>query len=296
MMDNQNVSKPAQSLSDAYNSREALPQFAVELANGLNCFKGLVDFERNTITAKSDFLFPLKTLKDANATLLGLSSRVESISESQQEVARIFWQSLSDALQWGGLWMKDDSPSKVRLETIKTHTVMMKAYALAGQFMINQLGDVRELPYEKLATLDFSRESKSFMRRCIQPETGRMLSDSTAIRLTANKLLLHCDMPLTPENRQLEKEFFGWSIDQSLPDLLEQVLPSSMEEVKSIIGNKFVIALHAYNVGLQEELLPNYQDFLQTVIACDDNPQRFTHLGVMKAEVKKFFVDTKGDA
>lgn len=206
---NQNVSKPAQSLSDAYNSREVLPQLAVMLANEVNCFKGLVDFERNTITAKSEYLFPLKTVKDATATLLGLSAKTSIIRETHREVASTFWQSLSDALQWGGLWMENEEPASVRLNTIKTHTVMMKAYGLAGQWMLNQIGDVHSLPYERLASLNFSRDSNDFMRRCIQPETGRMLSDSTAVRLTANKLLMHCHLPLTPENRQLEKEFFG---------------------------------------------------------------------------------------
>ncbi|WP_412500660.1 DNA sulfur modification protein DndB [Vibrio cyclitrophicus] len=160
---NQNVSKPAQSLSDAYNSREVLPQLAVELANELSCFKGLVDFERNTITAKSAYLFPLKTIKDATATLLSLNAKTETVSEANREVARVFWQSLSEALKWGGLWMENDEPATVRLETIKTHTVMLKAYALAGQCMLCQLGDVNELPYERLAALDFSRDSSDFM-------------------------------------------------------------------------------------------------------------------------------------
>jgi len=294
---NQNVSKPAQSLSDAYNSREVLPQLAVELANELNCFKGLVDFERNTITAKSDYLFPLKTIKDATATLLGLSAKATQISDAHREVAKVFWQSLSDALQWGGLWMGDEQPATVRLETIKTHTVMIKAYALAGQLMLCQIGDVHELPYERLTSLNFSRDSNDFMRRCIQPETCRMLSDSTAIRLTANKLLMQCNVPLTPENRQLEKEFFGWSIDLVLKDLVNSALPDAMApDMRKVIGDKFVVAMQSQGLSLDESSQSEYQRFLTQVIGEDENPQRFNHLGVMKAAVKTFFVQAGGES
>lgn len=294
---NQNVSKPAQSLSDAYNSREVLPQLAVELANELNCFKGLVDFERNTISAKSDYLFPLKTIKDATATLLGLNAKTTQISDAHREVARVFWQSLSDALQWGGLWMGDEQPATVRLETIKTHTVMVKAYALAGQLMLCQIGDVHELPYERLTSLNFSRDSNDFMRRCIQPETGRMLSDSTAIRLTANKLLMQCNVPLTPENRQLEKEFFGWSINLVLKDLVNSALPDAMApDMRKVIGDKFVVAMQSQGLSLDESSQSEYQRFLTQVIGEDDNPQRFNHLSVMKAAVKAFFVQAGGES
>ena len=286
---NQNVSKPAQSLSDAYNSREALPQLAVELANELCCFKGLVDFERNTITAKSAYLFPLKSIKDATATLLSLNAKTTTISEANREVARVFWQSLSDALKWGGLWMENDEPATVRLQTIKTHTVMLKAYALAGQWMLCQLGEVNVLPYERFAALDFSRDSSDFMHRCIQPETGRMLSDSTAIRLTANKLMMQCGLPLTPESRQLERQFFGWNVDLEIHDLVNACLPNVEADMTSIIGDKFVIAMKAAGKTLQESEVADYEHFLKAVIAADSKPERFAHLGVMKSEVRKHF-------
>ena len=286
---NQNVSKPAQSLSDAYNSREALPQLAVELANELCCFKGLVDFERNTITAKSAYLFPLKSIKDATATLLSLNAKAATISETNREVARVFWQSLSDALKWGGLWMENDEPATVRLQTIKTHTVMLKAYALAGQWMLCQLGEVNVLPYERFAALDFSRDSSDFMHRCIQPETGRMLSDSTAIRLTANKLMMQCGLPLTPESRQLERQFFGWNVDLEIHDLVNACLLTVEADLASIIGDKFVIAMKAAGKTLQESEVADYEHFLKAVIAADSKPERFAHLGVMKSEVRKHF-------
>ncbi len=287
---NQNVSKPAQSLSDAYNSREVLPQLAVELANELNCFKGLVDFERNTVTTKSAYLFPLKTIKDATATLLGLNVKTETVSQANREVARVFWQSLSDALKWGGLWMENDEPATVRLKTIKTHTVMLKAYAMAGQSMLCQLGDVNELPYEQLAALDFSRDSSDFMHRCIQPETGRMLSDSTAIRLTANKLMMQCGLPLTPENRQLERQFFGWDRDFSINELTKECLPNLEPELIQTVGDKFIIAMEASGKTLQESGISGYERFFNEVIAADKKPERFVHLGVMKSEIKKYFV------
>ncbi len=97
-------------------------------------------------------------------------------------------------------------------------------------------------------------------------------------------------MPLTPENRLLEKEFFGWSIEYVLPELTRDALLGLVEpELHQVIGDKFVVAMKAIGSPLVETLLPDYQHFFMEVIGKDEKPERFNHLGVMKAEVKKFF-------
>ncbi len=200
---NQNVSKPAQSLSDAYNSRDPLPQLAIELATVLPCFKGLVDFERNTITAKSEFLFPLKTIKDATSALLG-----SDFNEADIDLAKRFWSRMSDAMKWGGLHNGDMTTQEIRDSTILTHSVMINAMGFAGKRMITH-AFIENIDLSALSNLDYSKSSSDFMKRCIEPETGRMKADKTAIKLCAIRLLKAVNIPIEPELKALEKQFFG---------------------------------------------------------------------------------------
>lgn len=204
---NQNVSKPAQSISDAFNTRDALPAFAVEIANELNCFKGLVDFERNTIAKNSPCLFPLKALKEATATMIGCGKNPKEITEDQKQFARGAWTALADAMKWGGEHMGDTEAPAFREQNIKTHVVMLKAMAVAvNHIAANQ---PEGLDLSGLSHLNFSRNSQDFMRRCIQPETGRMTSDATAIQLTANKLIQAAGVVMDFHARDVEEKFFA---------------------------------------------------------------------------------------
>lgn len=203
---NQNVSKPAQSLSDSYNSRDPLPQLAIELATTLSCFKGLVDFERNSISAKSEYLFPLKTIKDATA--LFLSNDVKDINEPRKNLVRIFWNKMSEAMSWGSLFFGNKTNQEIRETTITTHSVMINAMGLAGSYIVTQK-HIDDVDLSGLSQLDYSKSSPDFMRRCIEPETGRMKADKTAVKLCAIKLLQAIDMPIAPELKQLEKKFFN---------------------------------------------------------------------------------------
>ncbi|WP_052437619.1 hypothetical protein [Vibrio jasicida] len=50
-----------------------------------------------------------------------------------------------------------------------------------------------------LASLNIRRDSDEFIGRCIDTVTGNMLTDSTAIKLTAIKMLCHVGCPVDPE-------------------------------------------------------------------------------------------------
>ncbi len=207
---NQNVSKPAQSISDAYNSRDALPQFAVELANELLCFRGMVDFERNSVSGASEYLFSLKSIKDSTATLLGVNQKVESISDEQKQFVKTFWTKLSNELGWGALRFGDGNmtPKQIRETYIHTHNVMIQAFALAGKKIVNQFGDLDSLSFEALADLDYSRNSSDFDGRCVNAKTEKMISNALAIKLSAIALMARMKCPIDPELKLLEKRHF----------------------------------------------------------------------------------------
>lgn len=205
---NQNAVKPAQSLSDAYNNRDPLPQLAVKIANQYP-FKGLVDFEKNSTSGKSPYLFPLKTIKDATQIFLSLPKNPSVIEEDAFIYAKEFWRKISKSMEWDGVAFTEMSAQEIRSKFLFTHSVMLKATALAGKVMIGQSGSLENVDFSELSKLNFKRDSDDFINRCIRNDCGdfKLMSNQLAVTLTANKMILTAGYKLPPEMKALEKSF-----------------------------------------------------------------------------------------
>ncbi|MGX9522968.1 DNA sulfur modification protein DndB [Vibrio mediterranei] len=197
--------KPSTSISDTYNQRDDLPKFVVEMAKDLAVFANLVDFERNVIGRSSEYLFPIKILKDATARLLCVKV-TDTLSEEQREVARDFWSACAKPLLWQAFRYWEESADEFRAGYLSSHGVFLNALGVVGQCLISQYGTTEKI--SDLGTLNIKRDSEAFVGRCIDAVTGNMLTNATAIKLTAIKMLCHLDCPVSPELQALERQYF----------------------------------------------------------------------------------------
>ena len=213
---NQNLAKPQQSISDAFNSRDPLPVLARQLAEQCVAFKDCVDFEHNTITKSSKYYFPLKAIKDVNQTLLGLQKSVKEISECKIDLANQFWTTVSREMGWSGLAFNDETPDAVRNKNILTHVAMLKAVAVAGFAAMEHFGSLEAVTWSKLENLNYSRDkdTSDFTGRIIDPITGNMITNKAAIDLAANKLLVALDVPLSEERQAHELKYFPQEVEE----------------------------------------------------------------------------------
>lgn len=214
---NGNMAKPAASISIAYDHRDPIAKFAVELSQELP-FKGLVDFERNTISKKSEFLFPLKTIKDSIAALLGLGkSYNEELTKEQKEFVIKTFSTFSRHMGWSALSFDGVPAATFRETSILTHTVMTKAIVEAAKTISAQFPNFDGAPIENLSTLDYGRNSADFKKRCIDNVTGNMIMNKTGVTLAANLLINTVGCTLPPELKQVEKMYFDMEESELTP-------------------------------------------------------------------------------
>ncbi|MGR5139506.1 DNA sulfur modification protein DndB [Vibrio jasicida] len=197
--------KPSTSISDTYNQRDDLPKFVVEMSKDLAAFANLVDFERNVIGKSSEYLFPVKIIKDATARLLGINLNAK-LTDDQREVARDFWNACAKPLLWQAFRCWEDSADDFRAGYISSHGVFLNALGMVGKCLLAQYGNTDKLA--GLSSLNIRRDSNEFIGRCIDAVTGNMLTDVTAIKLTAIKMLCHVGCPVDPELQSLERQYF----------------------------------------------------------------------------------------
>ncbi|MFV8456873.1 DNA sulfur modification protein DndB [Vibrio owensii] len=207
--------KPSTSISDTYNQRDDLPKFVVEMSKDLAAFANLVDFERNVIGKSSEYLFPVKIIKDATARLLGIKLNAK-LTDDQREVARDFWNACAKPLLWQAFRCWEDSADDFRAGYISSHGVFLNALGVVGKCLLAQYGNTDKLA--SLASLNIRRDSDEFIGRCIDTVTGNMLTDATAIKLTAIKMLCHVGCPVDPELQSLERQYFP---DTEFPSVSE---------------------------------------------------------------------------
>ncbi len=230
---NQNISKPQQSISDAFNSRDPLPILARNLASECVAFKGLVDMEHNTITKKSEFFFPLKGLKDATQVLLGLGKKVAEITPEQQEIASKFWTVVSREMGWGGLAFIETKAEQVREENILTHVATLKTVALAGNIAMQFHNGFENVNWAALGELNYSRDKdeSDFTGRIIDKISGNMTPNKLNIDLAANLMLKVLDVTLSQDRTDLELKYFpdGYEIKGAPVEQLSTEEPSTQE-------------------------------------------------------------------
>ena len=273
--------KPSTSISDTYNQRDDLPKLVVEMSNELAVFDGLVDFERNVIGKSSDYLFPVKTLKDATARLLGVKLNA-TLTEEQHVIAREFWQACAKPLLWQAFRCWEEPADAFRAGYISSHGVFLNALGVVGQCLLSQYGNVDKLA--DLSTLNIRRDSDVFVGRCIDAVTGNMLTSVTAIKLTAIKMLCHVQCPVSPELQMLERQYFpdtefssplegGASEEASLDEVFEEAEYRSVHLYADMVRAKWPELTEAQVDNVCDQIEVVITGFGETLDSAKENVQ-----------------------
>lgn len=299
---NGTMAKPQQALCDSYNTRDGLPRLAKHISNNCYIFNGLIEFETNSITAKSSNLFPIKTIKDASQILLGLKKK-DDITEEHKEIAVDFWQAVGDALNWSLSAIEESglTTKEIRTETVKTHTVMIKALATAGNHLIkNSTGGVSSIEWNKLKSLNFNRDGSDFYDRCINSKNGALITNVTALKLTTNKLITTLGGKLTDEMMELEDLHFEGKqcymdacLDNPITLALKSVFPErtieKLERTKDLIVEAFEAnEKFVYIDANDSKVTSDVNEFIKTVVATHENKLQWTNARFVQSEVTKF--------
>ena len=101
---NRHAVKPSRSLGLLYDHRSEMASIARHLCTGVDCFKGLVETEKTTLTPRSKKLFTLSALYSATEDFLVNSQNLTP--DDQISLATRFWGAVASAIpEWElALW------------------------------------------------------------------------------------------------------------------------------------------------------------------------------------------------
>jgi DNA sulfur modification protein DndB len=137
---NRFVQKTSKSLNILYDHRDALSGFTMEVTELVPVFKGMIDREKLTIPIRSEKLFTLSTLYDANEELIGAKLEKPDTKEYKEKLERAvaYWKAVSRVIpDWEKVKDGTIKAPMLRQEKINTHGVVLRALGGLGRALMD---------------------------------------------------------------------------------------------------------------------------------------------------------------
>ncbi|MBQ4851923.1 DNA sulfur modification protein DndB [Pseudoalteromonas sp. MMG012] len=194
--------RPSSSLATLYDHRDQSSEIARYLANNSKPFLGFTEFERSSISVRSNKLFTLSGIKQSNRTLFGKGPK-EGFTDGEKAIAVKFWSKLNDSmLEWQQVQNKTLAAPEFRQEFISAHGIGLQAIAFVGQCLL-KLDENQQIGYiEKLGKVNWLKSNPAWANRAMQH--GRLSKAVSNIFLTA--MQIKREIGLTPTSEELQKE------------------------------------------------------------------------------------------
>ncbi|WP_270666637.1 DNA sulfur modification protein DndB [Aeromonas sp. QDB59] len=196
--------KPSPSLGTLYDHRDQSSGLARHLATTTEPFVGLTELEKSSISALSNKLFTLSSIKQATRALLGKGPK-EGFSDAEANLACSFWQGVYRNMpDWQMASRKEVSPAQLRQEYVHAHGVGLHALGMMGRSLICEHPETWQDDLAQLKNIDWRKTNPEWLRRTMLH--GKLSKSTTAIQLTCNALKHALNLSLTPEEKVLEEQ------------------------------------------------------------------------------------------
>ena len=157
---NRFAQRPSKSINILYDHRDALAALTNVVVEKVDVFRGRVDMERVSIPIRSDKLFALSTIYDANKELLG--NKIEPVGSEPFEKtcyrAAEYWDELAKVMKdWEKVAQGLVPPAAVRQEKISTHATVLRALGGVGRILQERYPDEWREHLNQLASVDWRK-------------------------------------------------------------------------------------------------------------------------------------------
>ncbi len=197
--------RPSKSLSVLYDHRDLSAQLVKEMIAKSRVFRGLVEFEKTTLSARSGRLFTLSALYSATRDLL--TNLNEEDPEVLANLALQFWEHLAESIpEWERVSTHQMKSGEVRSDYLNTHSVVLQALARAGNALIRERPNEWREEIKKIGKIDWRRSNVEMWegRALI---AGRVSKSQQNIALTTNAIKICLGLALYPEEMRIEDAF-----------------------------------------------------------------------------------------
>lgn len=157
---NRFAQRSSKSLNILYDHRDSLAALTNVVVEKVDVFRGLVDMERVSIPIRSEKLFALSTIYDANKELLGnkIDPAGSNLYEKTCDHAVQYWNALAEIMiDWKKVSDGLVAAAAVRQEKISTHATVLRALGGVGRVLNEQYPDQWREHLQHLSKVDWRK-------------------------------------------------------------------------------------------------------------------------------------------
>lgn len=196
---NRNVAKTSKSLDILYDKRDQNSRVALEVAEGVPAFKGLVDKDAVSMPVRSPKLFTLSSIYDATVELLGEESQ-HTFNEDVTKAIE-YWTAVAKVIPlWGKVKAGDMKSVDLRQEFICAHSVVLRALGSVGADLFSLHPEHWKENLIDLNTIDWRKVNHDWENVCIVANS--VVSNRQARVATKAYLKRKLGLPLTEAEKR----------------------------------------------------------------------------------------------
>ncbi len=219
---NRYVVKTAKSLDILFDQRDILAKVTLEVCETVPAFQGMVDKDNVSLPARSEKMFTLSSLYDANQELLAEKRNSDDAFFNELVTTGVdYWTTVSRFMPDWQRVKNGIRPIELRQENISTHSVVLRALGGLGAEVMKQFPSDWKNRLADLSAVNWSKKNREWENVCMVANS--VVSNRQARLATKAYLKRKLALPLTE------------SEEKSIAHLTARdgVAPSSREESKA---------------------------------------------------------------
>src|SRR6266853_6637213 len=194
---NRYVVKTAKSLDVLFDQRDILAKVTLEVCETVPAFQGLVDKDNVSLPARSEKMFTLSALYDANQELLAEKRNGEDAFFNELVTTAVdYWTAVSRFMpDWLRVKNREIRPIELRQENISTHSVVLRALGGMGAEVLKQFPSDWKNRLSDLSAVNWSKKNREWENVCMVANS--VVSNRQARLATKAYLKRKLALPLT---------------------------------------------------------------------------------------------------
>lgn len=201
---NKHAINTTKSIGILYDNRDSLSLLSKKIVDGIPLLKNYTDKEADNLSKYSPKIFTLTNIHSSICCILN-KKKGDIVNQSEEKFVYEYWKLLSNIMhEWKQVQTKSLSAYECRKNYINAHGVVLVALGNLGNFLYRyHLKDYTKY-IENLNMIDWSRTNfKDWNGRAITND-GKINKNTTAIKLTCNKIKSFIGLELSDEEKKME--------------------------------------------------------------------------------------------
>lgn len=193
---NRYVVKTAKSLDILFDQRDLLAKVTLEVCERVPAFQGMVDKDNVSLPARSEKMFTLSSLYDANQELLAEKRNSDDAFFNELVTTSIdYWTTVSKFMPDWQRVRNGLRPIELRQENISTHSVVLRALGGLGAEVVKQFPTDWKNRLADLTAVNWSKKNREWENVCMVANS--VVSNRQARLATKAYLKRKLALPLT---------------------------------------------------------------------------------------------------